>query len=122
MLSQGHIAAGVLGVLSSVGWAFQTFVGGWLYKTVSVFRALHEQDGTDEWANDRFGTLRITMKASTSRTYVNSLALSPLVTDLGLHRFSRPPTSSSEKVSRRSFSISREYDRRTVWMFRTADP
>lgn len=36
MLSQGHIAAGVLGVITSVGWAFQTFAGGWLYKTVGV--------------------------------------------------------------------------------------
>ena len=34
MLSQGHILAGVFGVISSVGWLFQAIGGGLLYKKV----------------------------------------------------------------------------------------
>jgi len=34
MLSQGHILAGVFGVIASVGWLFQAIGGGLLYKKV----------------------------------------------------------------------------------------
>ncbi|KAI5452034.1 hypothetical protein NCC49_001330 [Naganishia albida] len=61
MLSQGHIAAGVLGVISSVGWAFQTFAGGWLYKTVWDFKNNHEglnfQNATDQFKRESFKTV-----------------------------------------------------------------
>ncbi|KAJ9109180.1 hypothetical protein QFC21_000509 [Naganishia friedmannii] len=61
MLSQGHIAAGVLGVISSVGWAFQTFAGGWLYKTVWDFKNNHEglnfANATDQFKRESFKTV-----------------------------------------------------------------
>ncbi|GHJ85359.1 hypothetical protein NliqN6_1761 [Naganishia liquefaciens] len=61
MLSQGHIAAGVLGVISSAGWAVQTVFGGWLYKTVWDFKNNHEglnfANATDQFKRESFKTV-----------------------------------------------------------------
>lgn len=42
MLSQGHIAAGVLGAVSSAGWTLQVLGGGWLYRSVWAFKNQNE--------------------------------------------------------------------------------
>lgn len=38
MFSQGHILAGVFGILSSIGWILQAAGGGLLYKKVWDFK------------------------------------------------------------------------------------
>lgn len=42
MMSQGHILAGVFGIVSTVGWAFQAFGGAFLYKRTWDFKNNHE--------------------------------------------------------------------------------
>lgn len=42
MMSQGHILAGVFGIISTIGWAFQAFGGAFLYKRTWDFKNNHE--------------------------------------------------------------------------------